>query len=151
MNGGESPSPAGSEGEGGPDSSEGTPGGAPGGNGEDWEESFATWWDNESPSSASPIPEISKRERVFQKWRKSFGENPRERRNKFKDDVGAGMFDASIFKAVLSAAGAKPKSDTGGKEKKEKEIRRLKDLEKTQKEEIERLEAERTNRENEAS
>jgi hypothetical protein len=59
------------------------------------------------------------------------------------------MFDTSIFEAVLAAARAKPKADTGEKEK--KEIKRLKDLEKTRKEEIERLESEKRVRGNGAS
>ncbi len=149
MNGGESPSPAGSEERGSPVPGEGTPGGTPGGNGEGWEESFATWWDNESPSSASPIPEISKRERLFQKWRKSFGK-PGEIRDKFFKR--AGMFDASIFEAVLSAAGVelkkKHKADAG---KKDEEIKRLKDERETREKEIERLESEKRARGNGAS
>jgi hypothetical protein len=158
----ESSSLAGSEGEGDPDSSEGTPGGAPGGNDEDWEESFATWWDNESPSPAGPEEEDGPPpgdgggawwdNKLFRNvWRgvstvttPATSETPEKR-----------TFDTSIIKAVISAIkaelGAKHKAGAGEKEKKEKEIKRLKDLEKTQKEEIERLETERRNRENEAS
>ena len=187
----ESPSPAGSEGEGGPGPDQGTPsGGSPvpspskeegewsqaswqdtsptpsggrdtpptpsdvtppppapsgsgSGSGEGWSE--AHWWES-TPGGATPpasggVPVPAPSKSRWEKVKKFYQAYPQS--------VRSGMFDASIFKAVLSAAGAKPKEDTGGKE--EKEIKRLKDLEKNQKEKIERLEAEERNRANGAS
>jgi hypothetical protein len=157
--GGESPSPAGSEGEGGPGAAPttppavtlptttprpGTPTTPPTTNG--------TPTGTPPTGDAIPVPGPYSREGLLRKWRKSFGENPGEIRDKFFKNTGAGMFDATIFKAVLSAAGVelkkKREADAG---KKDEEIKRLKDEREAREKEIERLEAEKRARENGAS
>jgi hypothetical protein len=137
----ESPSPVDSEREDGPPPGDGGRGTAP------------TPAGTPPAGDAIPVPGPYSGEGLLRKWRKSFGENPRDIGKNFVQNVGAGMFDTSIIKAVISAVKAElgTKHKTGAGEKKEKEIKRLKDEREAREKEIERLESEKRARANGAS